>query len=186
MAWARAFYALAQGLKPGDRIVTGVIEYGANYVAMLQVIYMRFTGGLLLTKSDCYVHSACYDSHLDFSRYLSERWLLRVGYHCAEAPGAHPSGFGKQEIACDSNMSILTNAQPRPETEPASRYMTRCTAASMSRKESVKGTHTGTHTQALQRLEAGLSKYCFQTPLLLRAGGLVAWFLPFKFKSRHN
>lgn len=40
MAWARAFYALAQGLKPGDRIVTGVIEYGANYVAMLQVIYV--------------------------------------------------------------------------------------------------------------------------------------------------
>lgn len=39
MAWARAFYALAQGLKPGDRIVTGVIEYGANYVAMLQVIF---------------------------------------------------------------------------------------------------------------------------------------------------
>lgn len=38
MAWARAFYALAQGLKPGDRIATGVIEYGANYVAMLQVI----------------------------------------------------------------------------------------------------------------------------------------------------
>eukprot|EP00904_Undaria_pinnatifida_P009976 jgi/Undpi1/6108/HiC_scaffold_20.g08593.m1 len=36
MAWARAFYALAQGLKPGDRIATGVIEYGANYVAMLQ------------------------------------------------------------------------------------------------------------------------------------------------------
>lgn len=38
MAWARAFYALAQGLKPGDRIATGVIEYGANYVAMLQVM----------------------------------------------------------------------------------------------------------------------------------------------------
>ena len=38
MAWARAFYALAQGLSPGDRIVTGMVEYGANYVAMLQVI----------------------------------------------------------------------------------------------------------------------------------------------------
>lgn len=37
MAWARAFYALAQGLEPGDRILTGIIEYGANYVAMLQV-----------------------------------------------------------------------------------------------------------------------------------------------------
>lgn len=37
MAWARAFYALAQGLKPGDRILTGMVEYGANYVAMLQV-----------------------------------------------------------------------------------------------------------------------------------------------------
>lgn len=37
MAWARAFYALAQGLNPGDRILTGVVEYGANYVAMLQV-----------------------------------------------------------------------------------------------------------------------------------------------------
>lgn len=37
MAWAKAFYAFAQGLKPGDRILTGVIEYGANYVAMLQV-----------------------------------------------------------------------------------------------------------------------------------------------------
>ncbi|CAM9583756.1 unnamed protein product [Ectocarpus sp. 4 AP-2014] len=36
MAWARAFYALAQGLSPGDRIVTGMVEYGANYVAMLQ------------------------------------------------------------------------------------------------------------------------------------------------------
>lgn len=93
MAWARAFYALAQGLKPGDRIVTGVIEYGANYVAMLQVIYMRFTGGLLLTKSDCYVHSACYDSHLDFSRYLSERWLLRVGYHCRRGAGSTPVWF---------------------------------------------------------------------------------------------
>lgn len=42
MAWARAFYALAHGLKPGDRIVTGVIEYGANYVAMLQVIQMAW------------------------------------------------------------------------------------------------------------------------------------------------
>lgn len=38
MAWARAFYALAQDLSPGDRIVTGMVEYGANYVAMLQVI----------------------------------------------------------------------------------------------------------------------------------------------------
>lgn len=37
MAWAKAFYALAQSLKPGDRILTGMIEYGANYVAMLQV-----------------------------------------------------------------------------------------------------------------------------------------------------
>jgi len=37
MAWARAFYALAQGLSPGDRILTGMVEYGANYVAMLQV-----------------------------------------------------------------------------------------------------------------------------------------------------
>lgn len=37
MAWAKAFYALAQGLKPGDRILTGMVEYGANYVAMLQV-----------------------------------------------------------------------------------------------------------------------------------------------------
>lgn len=37
MAWARAFYAVAQGLKPGDRVLTGMVEYGANYVAMLQV-----------------------------------------------------------------------------------------------------------------------------------------------------
>lgn len=37
MAWARAFYALAQVLAPGDRILTGMVEYGANYVAMLQV-----------------------------------------------------------------------------------------------------------------------------------------------------
>eukprot|EP00903_Cladosiphon_okamuranus_P009577 g9119.t1 len=37
MAWARAFYALAQNLGPGDRILTGMVEYGANYVAMLQV-----------------------------------------------------------------------------------------------------------------------------------------------------
>ncbi|CAM9668653.1 unnamed protein product [Scytosiphon promiscuus] len=36
MAWARGFYALAQGLSPGDRIITSMVEYGANYVAMLQ------------------------------------------------------------------------------------------------------------------------------------------------------
>lgn len=47
MAWARAFYALAQDLSPGDRIITGMVEYGANYVAMLQV---RFYLGLSTTK----------------------------------------------------------------------------------------------------------------------------------------
>lgn len=42
MAWARAFYALAPNLSPGDRIITGMVEYGANYVAMLQVrFYLR-------------------------------------------------------------------------------------------------------------------------------------------------
>ena len=41
MAWARAFYALAQQLKPGDRILTGIVEYGANYVAMLQVKVLK-------------------------------------------------------------------------------------------------------------------------------------------------
>lgn len=35
MAWAMAFYSL--GLKRGDRILTCQAEYGANYVAMLQV-----------------------------------------------------------------------------------------------------------------------------------------------------
>lgn len=42
MAWAKAFYALAQSLEPGDRILTGVVEYGANYVAMLQVTNLGF------------------------------------------------------------------------------------------------------------------------------------------------
>lgn len=37
MGWARAFYAFGLGLKPGDRLLTGVVEYAANYVAMLQV-----------------------------------------------------------------------------------------------------------------------------------------------------
>lgn len=41
MAWARAFYALAQGLKAGDRLLTSVVEYAANYVAMIQVFGYR-------------------------------------------------------------------------------------------------------------------------------------------------
>ncbi|CAM9912977.1 unnamed protein product, partial [Discosporangium mesarthrocarpum] len=36
MAWARVFYAVAQDLQPGDRILTCMVEYGANYVSMLQ------------------------------------------------------------------------------------------------------------------------------------------------------
>lgn len=48
MAWARAFYALGQGLSPGDRILTGMVEYGANYVAMLQVTCIVGIYGLLV------------------------------------------------------------------------------------------------------------------------------------------
>ncbi|CAM9642308.1 unnamed protein product, partial [Choristocarpus tenellus] len=47
MAWAKAFYAVAKGLRPGDRILTGMAEYAANYVAMLQVC--RSTGARVET-----------------------------------------------------------------------------------------------------------------------------------------
>jgi len=37
VAWQMAFYGLAETFKPGDRILTAEAEYGANYVAFLQV-----------------------------------------------------------------------------------------------------------------------------------------------------
>ncbi|MBI2255386.1 MAG: aminotransferase class V-fold PLP-dependent enzyme [Proteobacteria bacterium] len=37
VAWQMAFYGLAETFKPGDRILTAEAEYGANYVAFLQI-----------------------------------------------------------------------------------------------------------------------------------------------------
>jgi cysteine desulfurase/selenocysteine lyase len=37
IAWQMAFYGFALSLKPGDRILTAQAEYGANYVAFLQI-----------------------------------------------------------------------------------------------------------------------------------------------------
>ncbi len=42
VAWQMAFYGLALSFKPGDRILTAEAEYGANYVAFLQI--MRRSG----------------------------------------------------------------------------------------------------------------------------------------------
>jgi selenocysteine lyase/cysteine desulfurase len=42
VAWQMAFYGLALTFKPGDRILTAEAEYGANYVAFLQI--MRRSG----------------------------------------------------------------------------------------------------------------------------------------------
>jgi selenocysteine lyase/cysteine desulfurase len=45
VAWQMAFYGLALTFKPGDRILTAEAEYGANYVAFLQI--MRRSGVII-------------------------------------------------------------------------------------------------------------------------------------------
>ena len=37
VAWQAAFYGLARGLQPGDRILTAETEYASNYIAFLQM-----------------------------------------------------------------------------------------------------------------------------------------------------
>ncbi len=37
VAWQAAFYGLARGLQPGDRILTAEVEYASNYIAFLQM-----------------------------------------------------------------------------------------------------------------------------------------------------
>ncbi len=37
VAWQAAFYGLARGLQPGDRILTAEAEYASNYIAFLQM-----------------------------------------------------------------------------------------------------------------------------------------------------
>jgi cysteine desulfurase/selenocysteine lyase len=45
VAWQMAFYGFAQGLKPGDRILTAEAEYAANYIAYLQAA--KATGAVI-------------------------------------------------------------------------------------------------------------------------------------------
>ncbi|MGO8719273.1 MAG: aminotransferase class V-fold PLP-dependent enzyme [Acidobacteriaceae bacterium] len=40
-AWDAAFYALAEGFQPGDKILTAANEYASNYLALLQVARKR-------------------------------------------------------------------------------------------------------------------------------------------------
>ncbi len=40
-AWDAAFYALAEGFQPGDKVLTASNEYVSNYLAFLQVVRLR-------------------------------------------------------------------------------------------------------------------------------------------------